>query len=772
MHESEGQAGAPCDLAALIDSLPGMVYRCRADRVWTLDYVSAGARELTGYRPDELLASERRAYADLILPMDRRAVEAAVETAVAAGQSFTIEYRIRDRAGRLKHVWERGRLLRGEGTAAVLEGFITDISPLRRAEHDLRERIKELELLFEVSSIAGDELTLDEALWQIADRIPRGYCYPPEVAARIQLGDRVYTSSRFAADPCSQSAPISVGGRVAGVLEVCRIADSQVPCARYFLREEQEMLHVIAGRIGALAERARIVEALRSSERHARELYERLPIATVCWQQRGDAFVLVDHNRAAFALSEGRVPAWVGRSLAELLPDRLELVDAMRTCAGTESALRREVEVARPDGPPSIFVVSFGFVPPDLVLTHVVNVTRERHLERRFQEAQKMEVLGRMAAGVAHDFNNLLTVILSYTGILEKSVAASEAAGSDVADLEEIRKASERAAALTQQLLSFSRRDIVAPEVIDLGAKIRELRGMLVRLLGEERTLTVSLAGAPCPVRIGPGHLDQLLVNLVINARDATRVGGRVVIATATLEAGDDDGGHLDLPPGPRVVMTVRDDGSGMDEATQARIFEPFFTTKPPGLGTGMGLAIVYGIVRQASGAIVVDSQPGRGTTFRIYFPRDQEPLPRRPSTAPAPQTREPGGETILLVEDSEPVRRLVLRVLGAAGYHVLAAADAAEALLVCERNGGSIDLLVTDLVMPWTTGASLAQRVAARCPGLRVLFTSGSSERALQAAAELDASASFIAKPFTGEALVGLVRRILDGEGGEPAAS
>ncbi|MDC0674601.1 PAS domain-containing hybrid sensor histidine kinase/response regulator [Nannocystis radixulma] len=769
MPESEGEACTAHDFAALLDSLPGMVYRCRADRAWTLDYVSAGALELTGFRPDELLASERRAYAELIVPMDRRAVEAAVESAVAAGQSFTLEYRIRDRAGRTKQVWERGRLIRGEGKSAVLEGFITDISPLRRAEHDVRERLKELELLYEVSSIAGDESTLDEALWQIADRIPRGYSYPPEVAARIQLGNRLYTSPRFASDPCSQSAPINVEGRAVGVVEVCRIVDSDVPRERYFLREEQEMLHVVAGRVGALAERARIVDALRASERHARDLYERLPIATVVWQQRGDSFVLVDHNRAAFTLSDGRVPGWIGRSLDQLLPDRPDLAEALRTCAGSEAPSRREIELAGIGGLPSIYVVSLGFVPPDLVLAHVLDVTRERHLERRFQEAQKMEVLGRMAAGVAHDFNNLLTVILSYTGMLEQSVAASRASGSEVADLEEIRKASERAAALTQQLLSFSRRDVVAPEIMDISAKTRELRGMLVRLLGEDRLLTCSLAGAPCPVRMGPGQLDQILVNLVINARDATRAGGRVVIATARLEAGDDDGVHIDLPPGPRVVLTVRDDGSGMDEVTRARIFEPFFTTKPPGLGTGMGLSIVYGIVRQAGGAIVVDSHLGAGTTFRIYFPREEEVAPRRPSVAPAPQLRPPGGETVLLVEDSEQVRRLVLRVLAAAGYHVLTAADAAEALLLCDRNGGAIDLLVTDLVMPWTTGASLAHRVSSRCPGVRVLFMSGSPERAMQAAAELDATASFLAKPFTGEALVGLVRRILDGE---PAAS
>jgi len=769
MPESEGEACTAHDLAALLDSLPGMVYRCRADRVWTLDYVSAGALELTGYRPDELLASERRAYAELIIPMDRRAVEAAVESAVAANQSFTIEYRIRDRAGRTKQVWERGRLLRGEGKTAVLEGFITDVSPLRRAEHDLRERIKELELLYEVSSIAGDETTLDEALWLIADRIPRGYTYPPEVAARIQLGNRLYTSPRFAADPCSQTAPINVCGRAAGVVEVCRIADSSIPPERYFQREEQEMLHVVAGRIGALAERARIVDALRTSERHARDLYERLPVATVVWQQRGDAFVLVDHNRAAFALSDGRVPGWIGRSLDQLLPDRPDLDEALHACASTETPFRREVELAAGGGLTSIYVVSLGFVPPDLVLAHVLDVTRERQLERRFQEAQKMEVLGRMAAGVAHDFNNLLTVILSYTGILEKSLAVSQASDTDAADLDEIRKASERAAALTQQLLSFSRRDVVAPEIIDLSAKTRELRGMLVRLLGEDRLLTCSLYGVPCPVRLGPGQLDQILVNLVINARDATRAGGRVVIATASLAADDDDGEHIDLPPGPRVVLTVRDDGSGMDEVTRARIFEPFFTTKPPGLGTGMGLSIVYGIVRQAGGAIVVDSHPGRGTTFRIYFPREEQLAPRKPAAAPAPQLRPPGGETILLVEDSEQVRRLVLRVLGEAGYHVLTAADAAEALLLCERNGGAIDLLVTDLVLPWTSGASLAHRVSACCPGVRVLFMSGSPERAMQAAAELEATASFIAKPFTGEALVGLVRRVLDGE---PAAS
>ncbi|MCY1054070.1 PAS domain-containing protein [Nannocystis sp. SCPEA4] len=376
MLEREDHAHIAREFAALLDSLPGMVYRCRADRAWTLDYVSAGALELTGYRPDELLTGERRAYAELIVPMDRHGVEVAVEAALASGQSFTLQYRICDRYGHTKQVWERGRLLQGKGADAVLEGFITDITPLRHAEGALRQRIKQLELLHEVSSIANGDLSVGDALWLIADRIPGGYRDSPEVAARIQLTRQIYTSPHFAPGACRQCASIEVAGRAIGVIDVCRIAGSEVPADRYFLPEEQNMLRAVAGSVAALVERARIVDELRASESRTRALYECMPVATIVWQRHGDEFVLIDHNRAADALTEGRVHKSIGRTFAELVPGRPELADALQSCARSRVPTRREVEFELRAGQPASYIVSLGFVSPDMVLTHVIDVSR------------------------------------------------------------------------------------------------------------------------------------------------------------------------------------------------------------------------------------------------------------------------------------------------------------------------------------------------------------------------------------------------------------
>ncbi|MBI1960028.1 MAG: GAF domain-containing protein [Candidatus Rokubacteria bacterium] len=375
-------------------------------------------------------------------------------------------------------------------------------------------------------------------------------------------------------------------------------------------------------------------------------------------------------------------------------------------------------------------------------------------------QSQKMEAVGRLAGGIAHDFNNLLTVVIG-----RSELALARLSGDDPLrrDLGLIGTTSKRAAALVRQLLAFSRKQVLRPEVLDLAAVVAGLQGMLRRLIGEDIDLLAVIAPGLGRVTADPGQLEQVIVNLVVNARDAMPRGGRITIETANVDLHEAVAAEREgLPPGAYVRLAVRDTGHGMDAETQAHIFEPFFTTKEVGKGTGLGLATVYGIVKQSDGAIRVASEPGVGTTFTILLPRVREEAQPAPAPA-APGTLPRGTETILLVEDDPELRALGLEVLQAVGYTVLEACEGHEALLVLERHRGPIHLLVTDVVMPRMGGLALAERLAVLRPELRVLFMSGYSEAAIAQHGVLDPGTAFMPKPFTPEGLTRKVREVLD---------
>jgi signal transduction histidine kinase/ActR/RegA family two-component response regulator len=395
------------------------------------------------------------------------------------------------------------------------------------------------------------------------------------------------------------------------------------------------------------------------------------------------------------------------------------------------------------------------------ILTIIRDVTEHKRLEAQVRQSQKMEAVGQLAGGVAHDFNNLLTVIMSYSGLL----ASSAENGSGLArDLGEIRSAAERAAALTHQLLAFSRRQVLQPQVIDLNDLTGRLEGMLRRLVREDIELVTSYHPLLHPVSADPGQLEQVIVNLVVNAGDAMPAGGRLVIETMAVQL---DARSPMLPngaqPGPFVLLTVSDSGHGMDELTRSKIFDPFFTTKDPGKGTGLGLSTVYGIVQQSGGSISVYSEPGLGTTFKIYLPHASTgAVPASPKTVKSPIAG--GSETVLLVEDDARVRGTAQRVLESAGYVVLLAATGAEALALLETQRERVGLMLTDLVMPEMGGRNLASRVASRWPDMKIIFMSGYTEDAASRASILAPGAQFLDKPFTPETLTGKVREVLQG--------
>jgi signal transduction histidine kinase/DNA-binding response OmpR family regulator len=388
-------------------------------------------------------------------------------------------------------------------------------------------------------------------------------------------------------------------------------------------------------------------------------------------------------------------------------------------------------------------------------------------LERQQQRTQRLETIGQLAGGVAHDFNNLLTVINSYTSFalseLEEKSPLRE-------DLQQVLGAGKRASALTRQLLAFSRKQVLQPKILDLNEVVVGLDRMLGRVIGEDVTIRTRLSEDLGRVSADPAQLEQVLMNLVVNARDAMPRGGTLTVTTANaqLDVQTARRHHPDGRPGRYVVLSVADTGEGMDAETRERVFEPFFTTKTKDQGTGLGLATVYGIVRQSEGAIEVESQPGRGATFRIFLPRveqDPHPTPRFDRVATALQ----GSETILVVEDEDAVRKLTARILESAGYVVLTAADGHEAIRLCEQEGRRLDLLLTDVVMPEMSGREVAERLiryAARAgASFRVLFMSGYTDNAIAQHGVLDEDTALLAKPFTVPDLLQAVRRVLDGD-------
>ncbi|TLY23306.1 MAG: response regulator [Nitrospirae bacterium] len=390
------------------------------------------------------------------------------------------------------------------------------------------------------------------------------------------------------------------------------------------------------------------------------------------------------------------------------------------------------------------------------------DITERKSLEAQLRQSQKMEAIGRLAGGIAHDFNNMLTVINGFSELMLLSLPVGDPHRNTA---EHIRQAGEKAATLTRHLLAFSRQQVLQPRVLDLNAVVANMDTMLKRMIAEDIDLLTILSPGSTPVKADPGQIQQILMNLVVNARDAMPDGGRLTIETADVVLDTDYARrHVGVSPGRYVMLAVSDNGCGMDKQTQARIFEPFFTTKEEGKGTGLGLSTVYGIVKQSGGNIWVYSEPGRGTTFRIYLPRiegvaeaivpgkAQEPLPR-------------GSETLLLVEDDAGVRKLAKTTLQTQGYTVLEAAQGEDAVRLSGQHEGLIHLMVTDMVMPEMSGRELAERLKPLRPNMKVLLTSGYTGKAMLHHGELDPGMAFLQKPFTPQTLARKVREVLDAD-------
>ncbi|MBI1951562.1 MAG: response regulator [Acidobacteria bacterium] len=522
--------------------------------------------------------------------------------------------------------------------------------------------------------------------------------------------------------------------------------------------------------------RRQVEEALHHDRQFLRALLESLEVGIIACDASG---TLTHFNRAArefHGLQDQDLPP-----LQEVIRGSLFRADGktimkqedlplLRALRG-ERVRNAEVTIVLREAPPRAVLVggrpvldARGRMLGAVVAIH--DITERKQLEGQLRQAQKMEAVGRLAGGIAHDFNNLLNVITGYGELLSDHFPAGDPM---IARVDQIRKAAQRAASLTRQLLAFSRKQVIEPRVIDLNVLLADLDKMLRRVIGEDIELTTVQGEDLGRIKADPGQIEQIVMNLSINARDAMPQGGRLKVETANADL---DAAfarqHPGARPGSYVMLAVSDTGVGMDAETRSHVFEPFFTTKETGKGTGLGLATVYGIVKQNLGYISLSSEPGRGATFRIFLPRvneSPEALQARESAVP-PR----GTETVLVVEDEDAVRHVIGEALRQFGYTVLETGDAEEGVRLCEAHAGPIHLLVTDMVMPKVSGRVLARRVMAHRAGVKVLYMSGYTDGAVVQSGVLEPGISFLQKPFTLAALARKVRQTLDAQ--EPEAA
>ncbi|HLJ95347.1 MAG TPA: PAS domain S-box protein [Gemmataceae bacterium] len=561
--------------------------------------------------------------------------------------------------------------------------------------------------------------------------------------------------------------PITCGGEIIGVLEFFSHQSRELD------EPQLETLRSIGSQIGQFLKRKQAEEAVRASEARKAAILE----AAL------DAVITVDHEGKIIELNPA-AEGMFGRSRDQLLSqDMVQLIipaswqahfregltTYLATGDGTALARRLEMSALRADGqefPVEVTVMGIQAEGPPFFTSYIRDISERkqveetlRQTEERFRQAQKMEAIGRLAGGVAHDFNNLLTIITGYSELLTSTLPEGDPS---LSLIQEIAKAAHRAAMLTRQLLAFSRKQVLSNRVVDLNSILADMNKMLHRLIGEDVTLVPALAADLHPVKVDPGQIEQVVMNLAVNARDAMPQGGTLTLETGNVELDESyTREYPELQPGSYVLLAVSDTGCGMDEAVKARLFEPFFTTKEVGKGTGLGLATVYGIVKQASGHVTVYSEPGRGTTFKIYFPRAEGVVVASPE-AKAPPAAAAGTETVLVVEDEDGVRALTSRVLKNGGYKVLEARHGLEALQLCGEQEGPVHLVVTDVVMPKMNGPQLAERMRGKWPNVRFLFLSGYTDRALLHNGLLNGNQNFLQKPFTPHDLASKVREML----------
>ena len=722
------------------------------DAAAVVRYLSPSFKQALGYEPADLVGSN--AF-DLVHPDDQSGAKAALERAIAdPGIRPRVEYRFRHQDGTWRHLESTAtNLLADPGVAGIVINT-RDVTERRQTEDALK--------LFRALIDSGKDIfeIVDPGTGRMLDVNETG-CrelgYSREEFLELSVWDVDPDADRAVFAELSQALTTSGALMWEGLHR--RKDGSTFPV-------EVSLQLVRHGRSYVVATARNITDRRRAEAE--------LRLQGAALNAAANAIVITERdgrivwaNSAFTALSGYSVEEAVGRNPRDLVKSGAHDQAFYRSLWDTILAgkvWRGEMTNRRKDG---------SHYPEELTITPVPNahgeithfiavktdLTEENRLKAQFLQSQKMEGVGQLAGGIAHDFNNLLTVINGAAAFAATDLKEDNPLQED---LRMIQQAGEQAAALTRQLLAFSRRQIMTLEVVDLNALVANLQSMLQRLIGEDIELVVVPAQGLGSVRADRAQVEQVVLNLAINARDAMPRGGTLTIETRDVELDEAHAArHATVEPGPHVMLTVSDTGVGMDETTRLRIFEPFFTTKEMGRGTGLGLSTVYGIVKQSRGSIWVYSEPGKGTSFKVYFPRIEAAARKDwPARSPAPVR---GTGTILVVEDDAAILRLAHRILGAAGYTVLTARNGGEALLLLERHVGPVDLMLTDVVMPEMGGPELAERLARSHPEMKVLFSSGYTDDTVLRHGVLASTAHFIAKPYSPAGLTHRVREVLE---------
>jgi two-component system cell cycle sensor histidine kinase/response regulator CckA len=754
-------------LSDIVQSVDAIVWELNAETC-RFTFVSQRAAEILGH-PISRWTSGAEFDVPCLHAQDRPALREAFLKALREGSDQSVEFRALTAQG--KEVWLRNiiRAVKNEfGSTVRLRGVMVDITERRLAEQAL-ERSEELfSKAFHASPAAMCLTRMEDGYFlKVNDSLLRLLgCGQQEVVGRATAPFGFWTSGaereqmiqellahRSVRDHAAQIRTWS--GELLEVMVSAEVIElEKTPCLLSIIQD--------------VTEKKRSEQALRESELRKGAILESALDAIITLDFSGR---ILEFNSAAEKIFGRLREEVLGKSASEFIFAGATRDDAPFDCTNPAvwsdpnlRGKRFEIMARRADltyFPAELAITLVELKGRSLITIYLRDLADRKALEKQLWHSQKLEAVGRLAGSVAHDFNNILTVIEGYSDLLllDMPEGARERRG-----VEEIRKAGERAASLTRQLLAFSRRQVLAPQVIDLNGVIGNVNKMLRRLIGEDINLVTVLRPGLSPVKADPGQIEQVLMNLVVNARDAMPHGGVLTVETESVEFGENEGRRhgIVIPPGEYVMLAVTDNGCGMDAETQSHIFEPFFTTKEQGKGTGLGLATVYGIVKQSGGFIWVLSEPGEGSTFKVYLPaaRDAAPMAKALPEEPRPAG---GHETVLLVEDEDVLRDMVREVLTSAGYKVLEAKHGGDALAAAQRHRGSIDLMLTDVVMPRMNGHELAEKLELLHPETRVLFMSGYTGASILQHGIHTADEMFIQKPFNPSALMNKVREILN---------
>ena len=731
------------------------------NRDGTIQWVSEGNRELTGFEPEELVG--RSAFADLH-PEDVEAIRGAfAQTLEQPGVPIKARYRAQHKSGEWRNREGTGaNRLDDPAVGAVVVNY-RDVTDRERAD----EQRAHLAAIVESSQDAIIGTTLDSTILSWNAGAERLYGYTAE-----QMRGR----SIFTLVPSDRHEELKTillrlrSGKTVRRYETTRVTKADrlldVSVSISPIRDNTAAVIAASSVERDISDRKRAEAALRENERRLRFAMEAACMGIWEHDIASGAIECFDGMTTVFGVASDRFPATIQEFLQLVHPDdRQHVGSTVDESLQSGADFTMEFRTTWPDQ--SIhFIEGHGRVLRDdrgssrKLFGVGVDVTQRRQLQEQYRQAQKMEAVGQLAGGVAHDFNNLLTVILGNAEMLSTPGAASAQHDDEIS---QIIQAGNRAVALTRQLLAFSRKQVLQPTIVDLNSLVESTTAMLRRLIGENFDVRVRLGTTASPIYVDPGQIEQVLMNLVINARDAMPAGGTITIQTSGVTL---DEAYIHRHAGARAgrytMLMVSDTGVGMDARTRSRIFEPFFTTKEKGKGTGLGLATVYGIVKQSGGYISVSSEPGAGATFEVYLPQaNQETV--APSSLTEFDAEAHRGETILLVEDEDSVRNLVRTLLDRRGYLVLDASNAADAVNVVRNANMPIDLLITDVVMPGQSGPMLFEQLSPQNPQMAVIYMSGYPDETLVEEGTLDSAIAYLQKPFSATALMRKIREVLD---------